>query len=255
LISFRDLDLSTVRVLLADADGNLFPSEEPAFEASTVVMNDFLASVGIAARFEADELRRTTTGKNFRTTALDLCRTYGVTCGRELENWVEREKREVSAHLGAVLRPDSDVLLAIQDLKATLVLAAVSSSASSRLDVCFAATGLDSLFPRRRRFSAEDSLPRPTSKPDPAIFTFAGRCLGVTGAEALAVEDSVVGAQSAVAAGFPTIGNVMFVAPDERANRIAALRDAGVHAVIDSWAELSHQPSWLREAHSGCGLV
>ena len=33
--------------LLCDADGNLFPSEEPAFDASVEVTNAFLASLGI----------------------------------------------------------------------------------------------------------------------------------------------------------------------------------------------------------------
>jgi beta-phosphoglucomutase-like phosphatase (HAD superfamily) len=53
------------------------------------------------------------------------------------------------------------------------------------------------------------------------------------------VEDSVPGAQSAVAAGFPTIGNVMFVPGPERADRIRALRQAGVSAVVASWQELA----------------
>ena len=35
--------LEQVRYLLCDADGNLFPSEEPAFEASAEVTNAFLA--------------------------------------------------------------------------------------------------------------------------------------------------------------------------------------------------------------------
>ena len=37
--------------LLCDADGNLFPSEEPAFEASAEVTNAFLASLGIDRRY------------------------------------------------------------------------------------------------------------------------------------------------------------------------------------------------------------
>jgi hypothetical protein len=45
----------------------------------------------------------------------------------------------------------------------------VSSSALARLAGCFTATELDRLIPPARRFSAEDSLPTPTSKPDPAV--------------------------------------------------------------------------------------
>ena len=36
-----------VEAVLCDADGNLFPSEEPAFDASAEVTNAFLASLGV----------------------------------------------------------------------------------------------------------------------------------------------------------------------------------------------------------------
>ncbi|MBA3747668.1 MAG: HAD-IA family hydrolase [Solirubrobacterales bacterium] len=75
-------------------------------------------------------------------------------------------------------------------------------------------------------------------KPDPAIYALAGRELGVSGAQGLAIEDSVPGALSAVAAGFVTIGNVAFVAPQEHHERIAALHAAGVAEVVASWSEL-----------------
>jgi beta-phosphoglucomutase-like phosphatase (HAD superfamily) len=118
-------------------------------------------------------------------------------------------------------------------------LAAVSSSALSRLDACFRATDLAGLFPAERRFSAEDSLPRPTSKPDPAVYRFAAERLGVAPEHGLAVEDSLPGAQSAIAAGIPTVGNLIFVREDERAERMDQLVDAGVTAVIRTWAELA----------------
>ncbi|HEX8630667.1 MAG TPA: HAD family phosphatase [Catenuloplanes sp.] len=259
---FRDVDLTEVRVLLCDADGNLFPSEEPAFVASAKITNAFLASFGVRSELTAEELRLGTTGKNFRTTAVDLCVAYGVAIdpalaeahpradtlgapGRPvltpdvLAYWVAEEKREVSAYLGEVLRPDPEVLEPLGKLGAHLGLAAVSSSAASRLDVCFTATGLASLFPAGVRYSAEDSLPVPRSKPDPAVYLFAGQRLGCAGGQALAVEDSLPGAQSAVAAGFPTVGNVMFVPDGERADRAEVLRRAGVCAIISSWWELA----------------
>ena len=94
-----------------------------------------------------------------------------------------------------------------------LRLALVSSSALSRLDACLGATALDELFPPSMRFSAEDSLPRPASKPDPAVYRLAGERLRVSGARALAVEDATAGVCSAVAAGFPVVGNTAFVPP------------------------------------------
>jgi beta-phosphoglucomutase-like phosphatase (HAD superfamily) len=93
-------------------------------------------------------------------------------------------------------------------------------------------------FPPERRFSAEDSLPRPTSKPDPAIYLHAAQALGISPAEGVAVEDSIAGATSAVAAGCPTIGNLQFVQPGERADRRAALEQVGVDAIVTSWSEV-----------------
>ncbi len=227
-----------LRALLCDADGNLFPSEEPAFVASADVTNRFLAGHGIGRTYEPEELRLATTGMNFRSTAVALAAEHGVDRVEDLEDWVQEEKRAVTAHLAATLRPDPDVVTTLTALAGHLRLAAVSSSALSRLDGCFAATGLADLLPPERRFSAEDSLPRPTSKPDPAVYLHACAELGIAPEEGLAVEDSIPGARSAVAAGCPTVGNVLFVAEAERLERVQALRDVGVVAVVSTWTEL-----------------
>src|SRR5215213_1252867 len=96
-----------VEALLCDADGCLFPSEEPAFEASAAVTNRFLAEIGARRRFTGKELRVATTGRNFRATAADLAEGEGVPLAPEtLEHWVEVERLEVTSHLGTALRPD-----------------------------------------------------------------------------------------------------------------------------------------------------
>lgn len=245
------------RVLLLDADGNLFPSEEHAFVASADVTNRFLAALGVQAAYTPAHLLATTTGKNFRSTALDLAVAHGVTVAPELQpgvvasteaaaltaamldDWVAEERKVVSEHLGRVLGPDPAVLGPLRRLAAHYPFAVVSSSALSRLDECFRATGLADLLPAERRFSAEDSLPRPTSKPDPAVYLFAAGQLGVTPGQTLAVEDSLPGVQSAVAAGIPTVGNLVFVPAEERDARRAGFVDRGVTAVIESWEELA----------------
>ena len=237
----RAFDPAAVEVLLCDADGNLFASEEPAFVASADVTNRCLAWLGVARRYDPEELRRVAIGRNFRTTIVELAREADVADAltREaLERWVAEEKSAVSTHLGRTLRPDPAVSDPLARLGRRFGLAAVSSSALGRLDACFAATGLAELFPPQRRFSAEDSLPAPAGKPDPAIYSFAARELGVAGARGLAIEDSVPGALSAVAAGFLTIGNVAFVAPQERGERSDALYAAGVADIVSSWSEL-----------------
>jgi HAD superfamily hydrolase (TIGR01509 family) len=237
--SYAPIDATAVEVLLCDADGNLFPSEGLAFEASTVVTNRLLRDLGVGRQFEVDELRRAAEGRNFRSTALALAAEHGVALPPdELERRVQQEREEVTAHLGRELRPDPAVHEPLRALAERYRLTVVSSSALGRLAASFTAAGLDELFPVADRFSAEDSLPVPTSKPDPAVYLFAGEALGVAGPQAVAVEDAVVGARSAVAAGFPTVGNLQFVAPDERAARIDALRDVGVAAIVESWAQL-----------------
>jgi FMN phosphatase YigB (HAD superfamily) len=85
----------------------------------------------------------------------------------------------VTAHLGATLTPHQPTTAALTALSAHLRPAAVSSSALTRLAACFTATGLDELIPPAVRFSAEDSLPVPTSKPDPAVYLHACRQLGI----------------------------------------------------------------------------
>jgi HAD superfamily hydrolase (TIGR01509 family) len=240
---FHDQDLGVVTTLLCDGDGTLFPSEEPAFDASVTVTNRCLDVLGIPERFSADHLRRTTTGKNFRTTLTDIARTHGVLVDRpaftaDLERWVAEENRAVIDHLAQVLQPDPEVGRVLRSVAGRTRLALVTSSALRRADACLRSTGLADLFPVENRFSAQDSLVPPTSKPDPAVYAYAGRMLDVTEGSALAIEDAVPGAQSAVAAGFPTLGFLGYVPVDERAERAAQLRSAGVFGVVDSWREV-----------------
>ena len=233
-----ETQVARLEALLCDADGNLFPSEEPAFVASADVTNRFLAEIGSDRRFTAEELRLAATGLNFRSTAQRLAADAGAP-DVDVEPWVLEEKRAVTAHLGRTLRPHAATAAALTVLAQHLPLAAVSSSALARLSTCFTATGLDELIPPERRFSAEDSLPTPTSKPDPAVYLHACAQLGIPPEAGLAVEDSVPGALSAVAAGCPTIGNLLFVPTEERAERAAALEAAGVLAVVSSWQEIA----------------
>ena len=230
---------SKTAALLCDADGNLFPSEEPAFVASAEVTNAFLAHHGIEVTLDPVGLRQAATGRSFRATIADIAGRYGVDLTEpERDRWVDRERRAVTERLAATLRPDGHVREPLDRLARRFTLATVSSSAAERVGACLEVTGLARLFPPDRRFSAEDSLPAPTSKPDPAVHAFACRSLGVSPRSAVAVEDSVPGVHSAVGAGIVTVGNLQFVPEDERRQRAAELSDAGAAAVVRTWAEL-----------------
>ena len=227
-----------VTVLLCDADDDLFPSETPAFAASVDVVNRFLAAHGVDRRVTPEQLHAIALGRNFRATAGQLADEHGFAVP-DLDDWVAEEAAVVTAHLRETLRPDPAVTEPLTRLGERLTLAAVSSSALGRLAACFAATGLADLVPAERRFSAEDSLATPVSKPDPAVYLHACAELRIAPAQGLAVEDSVAGATSAVRAGCPTVGNVAFVPEERREQRRAQLAEAGVLTVVSSWAELA----------------
>ena len=102
--TFSPLDVDAVEVLLCDADGNLFGSEEPAFEASTEITNRLLAELLIDRSFTPESLRQRAMGKSFRVTALELAAEAGVGIEPEvLERWVLAERQAVSTHLASVL--------------------------------------------------------------------------------------------------------------------------------------------------------
>jgi len=178
-------------------------------------------------------------GMNFRSLAVELSQKAPTSLSdRELDAWVEQENAVVMKHLGRTLRPDERVLSTVRHLSGSYRMAVVSSSKLDRLAVCFTSTGLDRFFRPDLRFSAQDSLPQPTSKPDPAVYQHAVQEMGIAPERAIAVEDAVAGVRSAVDAGIHTIGNVVFVPPNERRARREDLIDAGACVVIEEWSDL-----------------
>src|ERR1700761_6316957 len=137
----RPFDPALITTLLLDADDNLFPSEAPAFDASAEVTTRFLARFGVDSPRSGDELRKKAVGKNFRSTATDLAVLSGIPFekalaegrpdakvataddldeGRaltaaELEEWVLKEREQVTAHLAVTLQPDTEVLGPLKD--------------------------------------------------------------------------------------------------------------------------------------------
>ena len=215
--------------------------------------NRFLSGDGVSTAFTPGELRLATTGKNPRATMVDRAITHGspldpdpaggrvggvsddsegVLNAAAPERWVAEEKSAVTDYPRAQLAPDPGVIEPLRALSARFTPAAVSSSATARLAACFEVTDLAPPFPEGRRSSAEDALSVPTSKPDPAICTFAVAAPGINPQQGLAIEGSVPGAQAAVAAHVRTVGNVPFVPEGERAARIAARQQAGVIGIV-----------------------
>ena len=230
----REVGLSRLSTILCDADGNLFPSEEPAFEASTEVLNRLMAELGRPERYEADQLRRTSSGKTFRALATALIEASGASLGADaLERWVSEERDAVSTHLGQVLRPDAEVTCVLDNLGKPARRGQLQRAWQARCvprgdwPLRVAATEV----PLQRRGFTRASNEQAGSGHLPGCPRAARhRCH-----QALAIEDALSGARSAVGAGIPTIGNLRFVAPDERAGRAAELKAAGVFAIVTSW--------------------
>jgi len=233
-------DLSAASTLLLDADTTLVACEEPAYAAAAGVRMQLLHRLGATRRWDADRLREEWRGRSFRRIVIDLAVEEGVRIGTaEIDDWVAREERCVTARLGGALEPDPAVRRALDGLRRHRELAAIASTTRSRLDTCLAAAGLDELFPHDRRFSGEDSLALAASKPDPAVHLHALFRLGVRPAEALAVESTRCGVRAAVAAELTVVGNLAHVPVPERAARRAALLAAGARTVVDDWRELA----------------
>jgi HAD superfamily hydrolase (TIGR01509 family) len=232
-------DRCVLTTVLCDADGNLFDSEVPAFEASVEVTNRFLAALGSRRRYDADTLRKVSLGRNFRRLASDLAVELGEPLSDEdLADWVAQENAAVTRHLAGVLRPDDAVTRALRALGGRYDLAVVTSSALPRLNACLSAADLEATFPEAARFSAQDSLPVPSSKPDPAVYQLALRTLGLRPDQAIAVEDAEAGVASAVGAGIAVVGNLVHVPVEEQAARRDALLAAGAIGVVADWAGL-----------------
>lgn len=119
-------------------------------------------------------------------------------------------------------------------------MAVVSSSAHRR--VLASVTKVEQLkyFPPEVIFSAATSLPKPTSKPDPAVYIHAMKVVGKEPSECVAVEDSKSGTGAAVNAGIRTIG---YVGPYEREGRekqeemAKALTEVGAKVIMYDWKE------------------
>jgi hypothetical protein len=94
---------------------------------------------------------------------VDLTRITTVLLGAD-GTLFPSEDRADSASLARVLRPHPEVLATLAELRQRYQLAVVTSSALSRLEACFTASGLDEILPAALRFSAEDSLPVPAAR-------------------------------------------------------------------------------------------
>jgi HAD superfamily hydrolase (TIGR01509 family) len=157
----------------------------------------------------------------------------------ELENYASMEDDRVIAKLKEKLQPCVGVDAELERLatEGKYHLSVVSSSALRRVLASIDKVGQDKYFKRNEVFSAACSLPKPTSKPDPAIYLHAIEVMGKTADECIAVEDSRSGATAAHRANIQTIGYTGCYRPEEQEKMQRLLLDAGCVITMNDWKD------------------
>ena len=187
-------------------------------------------------------------GQNVRGMMVSLQAKYKFEMpADELERYVKEEENKVIAKLEAKAQPCpgvNDELEKIFQAK-KYGMADVSSSALRRVIASIKKAGQDKYFDSRFVFSAASSLPKPTSKPDPAIYLYALDTVRRKPENSVAIEDSKSGALSAVRAGIPVIGYVgPYDGETKKMEMAKLLTDLGAKVIMRDWTEF---PSCLAE--------
>ncbi|EKG15058.1 Haloacid dehalogenase-like hydrolase [Macrophomina phaseolina MS6] len=231
-----------IKEILFDCDNTLVLSEELAFEACAELANEILEKKGISDRYTGPSLLKDFVGQNFRGMMVSLTKKYHFELApEEFDAYVERELGKVIEKLEAKAEPCPGVPETLEQLynEKKYGLAVVSSSALSRVEASLRKVGIDKYFPHGHVFSAASSLPKPTSKPDPAIYFHACKTIGVDPKECVAIEDSRSGATAAKNAGIPLIGYVGPYEKGEEQERIAKMlkEECGAIYIMYHWNE------------------
>src|SRR5271166_226690 len=208
-------------LIIFDCDGVLIDSEVIACRADSA----YLAEIGIA--LSAEEIMDRYLGISAAAMCADIQRRQG----RELPaDFAETLRLRVVAAFETELVPMACVETALEALPQRRCVA--SSSARERLRHSLTLTGLLHWF-EPHVFSATQVE---RGKPAPDLFLLAAASMQVAPAECLVIEDSVPGAQAAVAAGMRAIG---FTGGSHcRPGHAARLRAAGATAIADDMRRL-----------------
>ncbi|KAL5356602.1 HAD-like domain-containing protein [Aspergillus floccosus] len=224
-----------------DCDNTLVLSEELAFEACADLANEILEKRNIPDRYTGDQLIQDFVGQNFRGMMISLQAKYKFEMEKdELEAYVKKEEDKVIAKLNAKAQPCVGANEELQKLyeSGKYDLAVVSSSALRRVQASIKKVGQDQYFAPDRVFSAASSLPKPTSKPDPAIYLHALEVCGKKAEETVTIEDSKSGALSAIRAGIPVIGYVgSYPGDDKKLEMAQRLEELGAKVIMKDWSE------------------
>lgn len=179
-------------------------------------------------------------GQNFRGMMVSLKSKYNLQISdSELTSYVTAEEDRVIKKLEEKLQPCPGVNEQLEKVAKTgkFKMVVVSSSAKRRVWASLVKARLDKLLPENTIYSAATSLPKPTSKPDPAIYLFAMEQIGKKPDQCIAVEDSKSGVTSANKAGLRVVGYVGSYEEHEREKMRGVLETAGANTIMYDWTE------------------
>jgi beta-phosphoglucomutase-like phosphatase (HAD superfamily) len=229
---------------MLDCDNTLVQSERFAFEACADLTNEVMKKYNIDASYTADSLLEDFVGHNFRGMLKGLQQKHNFSMSEEdLEDYVQQELGAVTRKLSQKAVECPGVTKELQKLKdAGYPMSVVSTSAKSRVVASIEKAGIDHFFPPEHVYSAATSLNPPSSKPDPAIYHFAAKQLGVKESEAVTVEDSKSGATAAMRAGIPCIGYVGIYGIEEGKEKMEQMaklltEETKCVAIMYDWSE------------------
>ena len=225
-----------------DCDNTLVLSEDLAFEACADLSNEILAKRNIPDRYTSQDLIQDFVGQNFRGMMVSLQAKYNfVMPTDELEYYVKEEENRVTAKLEEKAQPCPGVNRELEKLAQTKQygFAVVSSSALRRVQASIKRVGQDKYFDHRFVFSAASSLPKPTTKPDPAIYLHAMQVVHRKPENCVAIEDSKSGSLAAIRAGIPLIGYVgCYEGETKKMEMAKLLHDLGAKVIMRDWSEI-----------------
>ncbi|KAJ9603993.1 hypothetical protein H2200_011515 [Cladophialophora chaetospira] len=227
-----------IKYLFFDCDNTLVLSEDVASEVCCDLINDILKIKGCAVRFSSEKLISDFVGLNFRRIMAILQQQYGFQLSQtELKTYIRIQEERVITNIRAKTKPCPGVRAVLARLSRLGVdMAVVSSSSLCRIRACLETTGLLEFFDDNKIFSAADSLPVPSSKPDPAIYLHALEKLGAPASACLTVEDSMSGARAALGANLKCLGYVGSTHTyGKRIEMATYLRNAGCVEIMWHW--------------------
>ncbi|WP_309236617.1 HAD family phosphatase [Microcoleus sp. FACHB-672] len=230
-------------MVLFDHDGTVVDSETIALKSAWKLTNEVAREFPGAQHYELEEFVKSFAGKPYREILKKIYPDSSTTLNeRDIDRLVAQEEKRAIERLSVEAKATEgtpEVLSSLRDDGFEYAL--VSNSSLQRLSACLGAAALTDYFPSDRIFSAHDSLPVPCPKPLPDIYLYAVKCLDAEVSDCVAIEDSISGVGSAVAAGIgQIIGYVggTHISEEERSSRADALQSAGAHQVIERMHDL-----------------